>query len=119
MSKVKFEPFQKVLVRDNENQEWRANLFSNESTHIKAYVCTGFTWKFCIPYEGNEHLLGTTDGPTPPEPEFNFGDKVEVRTEGNWKKAIFLKKDNRELYFCVVEGDITPSTWCGCRHADW
>lgn len=58
--KCKFKPFDKVLVRDSYDDMWRACFFS----HIREdgrYVTTCFTWKFCIPYEGNEGLLGTTD----------------------------------------------------------
>lgn len=58
-TEYQFKPFDKVLVRDSYNDMWRANLFS----HIREdgrYVTTGLVWNFCIPYEGNEHLLGTT-----------------------------------------------------------
>lgn len=27
------------------------------------FICVGFEWKYCIPYEGNERLLGTTQNP--------------------------------------------------------
>lgn len=61
----KFKLFDKVLVRDNEGSTWRANLFSNywnDGTEYK-YGCIDFAWRCCIPYEGNEHLLGTTKNP--------------------------------------------------------
>lgn len=61
-SKHQFKPFDKVLVRDIDEQEWRCNLFS----HISEggyYVCVSSRWSQCIPYEGNEHLLGTTNRP--------------------------------------------------------
>lgn len=58
--KVEFKPFDKVLVRDSYDDMWRACFFSHIRKDEK-YVTTSFTWKFCIPYEGNEHLLGTTD----------------------------------------------------------
>ena len=57
-------PFDKVLVRDYYGSMWRATLFShltgNESF---PYSCGGLEWKYCIPYEGNEHLLGTFNDP--------------------------------------------------------
>ena len=56
-----FKPFEKVLVRDNYEDEWRASFFSNIRESNSKYVTTGLVWKFCIPYEGNEHLLGTTN----------------------------------------------------------
>lgn len=58
--KVEFKPFDKVLVRDSYDDMWRACFFSHIRKDGK-YVTTSFTWKFCIPYEGNERLLGTTD----------------------------------------------------------
>lgn len=56
-----FKPFEKVLVRDSFNDVWRASFFSHIKENDGRYVTTCVTWKFCIPYEGNEHLLGTTN----------------------------------------------------------
>ena len=56
-----FKPFEKVLVRDSYEDEWRASFFSNIREGYAKYVTTGLVWKFCIPYAGNEHLLGTTN----------------------------------------------------------
>lgn len=61
-SKHQFKPFDKVLVRDIDEDEWECSLFS----HIDEedyYVCVGSWWMQCIPYEGIEHLLGTTKKP--------------------------------------------------------
>lgn len=57
--KVKFKPFDKVLVRDSRVSKWRANLFSHKNID-EPYYCVYASWNYCIPYEGNEHLLGTT-----------------------------------------------------------
>ena len=54
-----FKPFEKVLVRDSFDDVWRASFFSHIKENDGRYVTTCVTWKFCIPYEGNEHLLGT------------------------------------------------------------
>lgn len=61
--KCPFEPFDKVLVRDHEEQAWYANCFSHYRGNDKnfPYACLGNNFRYCIPYEGNEHLLGTTD----------------------------------------------------------
>lgn len=55
-------PFDKVLVRDNDEQMWTTDIFSfyNEK-HVYHYMCVGHYTNQCIPYEGNEHLLGKTD----------------------------------------------------------
>ncbi len=55
-------PFDKVLVRDNKECEWYANYFSHYKGDDEEYpyACLGNLFRYCIPYEGNEHLLGTT-----------------------------------------------------------
>lgn len=63
--KCPFEPFQKVLVRDDNDEVWKADYFSHyeEDDKIAQYVCVGSYYKECIPYEGSEHLLGTDKSP--------------------------------------------------------
>lgn len=58
--KTEFKPFEKVLVRNCDIEKWKCNMFS----HIDGYyVCFSSYWHQCIPYEGNEHLIGTTNKP--------------------------------------------------------
>lgn len=56
--KCEFKPFDKVLVRDSKASKWSANLFSHKNIG-EPYYCVYASWNYCIPYEGNEHLLGT------------------------------------------------------------
>lgn len=57
-----FKPFEKVLVRDNNEQEWKINFFSHYNKDVcYKYYCLKSCYNQCLPYEGNEHLLGTTD----------------------------------------------------------
>lgn len=60
-SEYQFKPFDKVLVRDVDNEEWDCNLFSLYYNGV--YWCIGGIYIQCIKYEGNEHLLGTTNKP--------------------------------------------------------
>ena len=59
---VELKPFDNVLVRHQKTEEWRANIFSHtdKTDEYLDYVCVNGRWEFCIPYEGNESLLGTT-----------------------------------------------------------
>ena len=57
-SKVELKPFGKVLVRDSKSDYWRATLFSHIDKN-GCYYCVWASWNYCIPYEGNESLLGT------------------------------------------------------------
>lgn len=58
-----FKPFDKVLVRDNDEQAWCANYFSHyKNAPDYFYVCINGIYHYCIPYnEHTAHLLGTTD----------------------------------------------------------
>lgn len=60
----KFQPFQKVLVKDSDVDfsVWHCDLFSHVSKEGKYFTVSGM-WDECIPFEGNEHLVGTKDGP--------------------------------------------------------
>lgn len=54
-------PFDKVLVRDANNREWTAMLFSHNNKRGK-FVVAGFAWAQGIPYnEETKHLLGTRE----------------------------------------------------------
>lgn len=59
-TKVELKPFDKVLVRNRKTYHWEVDLFGfkTEGPNI-VYHCVGGCWKFCIPYIGNESLLGT------------------------------------------------------------
>ena len=57
-----FKPFDKVLGRDNDKTEWEINFFSRyNEKEVYSYHCLSDSYRQCIPYEGNEHLLGTTN----------------------------------------------------------
>ena len=58
-------PFQKVLVRDDKADIWKPDLFGYEDSTKEEFRYMGIVayWKYCIPYEGNEHLLGTSKDP--------------------------------------------------------
>ena len=57
-----FKPLEKVLVRNATNEKWSINLFSyyDEENKYFPYVCLDGRYIYCIPYEGNEYLLGRT-----------------------------------------------------------
>lgn len=58
--KTELKPFDKVLVRDSKSDKWRANLFGYYIDKDEYYHCVYANWVYCIPYAGNESLLGTT-----------------------------------------------------------
>ena len=58
------EPFEsKVLVRDCKNEKWKPAYwgFYDKDSNYYPYNVIGGRHRYCIPYEGNEHLLGITD----------------------------------------------------------
>jgi hypothetical protein len=71
MEKHQLKPFERVLVRDNDTQSWKCDIFSH---YIKndtfSYICVGNAYVYCIPYnENTAHLVGTTKPYTPPQPK--------------------------------------------------
>lgn len=59
--RFKFEPYDKVLVRDKDTDSWTCDFFvclDGDAT----YVCIRTYWNQCIPYnDDTKHLLGTCD----------------------------------------------------------
>jgi hypothetical protein len=57
-------PFDKVLVRYSNDDPWIAAHFSHYTKGAEdnyPYFASGSCFEKCVPYEGNEHLLGTTN----------------------------------------------------------
>ena len=74
-----------VLMRDDVTSTWRYSVFSHKHSNESVpypYYSAGILAAFCIPYVGNERLVGTTDGYKAPEeptkPKFVFGAKVKA-----------------------------------------
>lgn len=68
MPKHDFKPFDKVLVKYYEDDNWEGNLFIRTITDDQdgetKYEClNGVVFVHCIPFEGNECLLGITENP--------------------------------------------------------
>lgn len=62
--KVELKPFDKVLVKDNPYGSWEPALFWKkvDVKDLHPYmIIGGKRYRYCGPYEGNEHLLGTTN----------------------------------------------------------
>lgn len=58
--KIELNPLDMVLVRDYKNSEWYFDTFESMMPNCTyPYKCMLGLWKYCIPYKGNEHLLGT------------------------------------------------------------
>jgi len=58
--KVKFKPFDKVLVRCGKSDKWSIDFFSHKVSD--GYICAGDAWfEYCLPYnEETAKLVGTT-----------------------------------------------------------
>ena len=116
----KLKPFDKVLVRSGADGVWCADMFSHatkEFVWLTSHSC--YSPSCVIPYEGNEHLLGTTDDP---EPDFKFGDKVYVKWCGGVYKAVIVKanKDSKYNVVAAIEDGNEMIFHCSeIEHADW
>lgn len=62
--KCPFKPFDKVLVRNDRENTWCANYFSHYLNNTDYhYACIDTAYRYCVAYEGSEHLLGTDKSP--------------------------------------------------------
>ena len=59
-----FKPFDRVLVRNNNTDSWKADIYLGyDENDPFPYICTRTNYSICIPYEDNEYLLGTINSP--------------------------------------------------------
>lgn len=105
MSKHKFEPFDRVLVRDEDGENWHCDFFSHKDGYRFYTVSAWFNQ--IIPYnENTKHLIGTTESYEPPKPphEYKWGDKVEVNFCGDWGIALYIAPTtDREEHWCSTK----------------
>ena len=61
--KYHFEPFDKVLVRDDDKSIWKVDFFSHKTEGtFSPFKTVGNYYRQCIPYnEETKHLVGTAD----------------------------------------------------------
>lgn len=106
-----FEPFQRVLVRDGKSEIWRANILSHVRGQCQ-YLCVSDEIYFeCIPYEGNESLLGTDLDPSQklsmqPQaktPVYTWGQRIKFKITGNQKFAegIYIRTNDDGLLIVI------------------
>lgn len=93
-----------VLMRDDVTSTWWYSIFSHKLSGEGdpfPYCSAGAISMFCIPYKGNEHLVGTTDDYKAPEkptkPKFVFGAKVEaVLSSGEEMEGVLIGFDTED-----------------------
>ena len=68
-----------------------------------------------LPFEGNEHLLGTRNDPAPQwEPKADEFVAVRQNTESTWVARRFIKK-NGPLFRCHHESGVDTTCWKFCE----
>lgn len=92
-----------VLVRNSRNGAWVYCHFSHiDKNEERKYVTSYIACKYCIPYKGNEDLVGTTKNFNEPF-KFRFGAKVKAfgatETCNNGKIGILIDQDKDDPYY--------------------
>ena len=120
----KFKTSDKVIVRDNNvNVCWHFDFFSHYNSNDSRckYATVSGDWECCLPYEGNEHLIGSIKEPES-ELELNFGQKVVAWDSISYKYfGIFVTKDaTKPLPYCILKKDSHTMLWYShCEPYDW
>lgn len=120
MEKHEFQPKEWVLVRDDDDEEWTLNIFSHKSKDY--FHCVSSMWEQCLPYEGNEALLGKTDAPKEKH-VWHVGDRVDVLSnfDDMWHPGFIVEIDytrNGDGFNYRVESECFKSiarnvrVWC-------
>ena len=112
-----------VLVRDDETQRWKLDIFSHVVDGVPCpYSCVGNYYSKCIPFEGNEALLGTSDAPEEKH-VWHAGDHVDVLSDFDdmWHSGFIIEIDytrNANGFYYRVESECfksitsTGKVWC-------
>lgn len=122
--KTELRPFDKVLVRDEDDEKWKSQFFSHcvEDGIYIYYTMAEDCYAQCIPYAGNESLAGT-DGPIP-EPRqaadkpLEWGERVIVSTSpSNGALGIFIGETTTGKYRIIIQGCNSPRVFgpLACR----
>ena len=104
-----------VLVRDGSSNMWQYSLFSHAvSCAPFPYYTSGGHFSECIPYEGDEHLVGTRDAycaevKEDKKEQFVFGEKVRFDTyNGDRKAGVFLGHNSNGYIKVAAENPESP-----------
>lgn len=115
---MKLKPFDKVLVRDENGEIWEIDIFGRyeEDDHVYPYRCISERYRQCIPYEGNESLLGTT---TTPEPKYEFNDGNPVIVWNNYNPnykyvKVFKCKVDKMYRTYLFDDECQYESWDNC-----
>ena len=126
MPEHKFKTFDRVLCRDFANEKWEPDIFRYYEDEIDMecpFKCIRSKYKMCIPFEENEHLLGTTESPQQ-KTEFEFGQKVRVWDKNDRKfNAIYVGENTSLLsnfkYIAIRKGSTETQSWICCEAYEW
>lgn len=114
-----------VLVRDHDDKEWQYSLLSHrdsESLSGLPFLTTGGWFKYCIPYAGNEHLVGANAEWEDPaaetkEKDFRFGAKVQIQIGDKTWEGVMLDYDEQDNSYEIARRDSenteTRRIWVG------
>ena len=86
-----FKKGQLVLVRNREDHLWIPGLYHSLDLTMDYLGDEDYRWSQIIPYEGNEHLAGTSDSPKPQPKEGEWW----LCSDQNCKKMVLLRHNDK------------------------
>lgn len=116
-----FERGQLILARFktecDQHYLWLAYQYMGEN-ETDMFILGGYLEKTeyeILPFEGNEHLLGTRNGPAPKwEPKPDELVAVTDSLEETWRARRFFAR-NETLFFCYREKGLETEGWLFCE----
>ena len=98
-----------VLVRNNISEKWKYSIFSHTDSEcgLCYYKTTSIEFKYCIPYKGNEYLVGTNDGFIVPKKSLTYEEKQK-----RWVKKHNIKVGDKVKL--IKESSLGENGWKVC-----
>lgn len=112
MEKHQFKPFERVLVRDCDEDNWKVGIYSHyDNDNGYPHKCAGSQYQKCIQYnENTAHLLGTNQPYKEPEPKVwkvisgNYSNTLTSKELSNFiKTAVINNKDILDLRIVHID----------------
>lgn len=110
--KEEFKPFDKVLVRGGELHIWKCAFFSHYGEGLYFTTDTNFSYKYCLPFEGNESLAGTVNEPTKPKLKVIRGNEkrgdevIKMLEDLGGRNARDLNGNSKDDYYYIGENNV-------------
>ena len=114
----KFKAYDRVLIKTDVTAKWQCDLYSHWDSEYEYHVTVGYipvSDRDILPYEGNEHLVGTTNEQPYEEVKLEKGEHLYVFND----KRDFPNNLSFSRFYYATKGSIKTFNGINAIHACW